>query len=77
MPHRLAALTAHLACNGCAQYCEAAMGGRVPIADTLRFFKYHECYGDTERARRLCRVMPRKPHGLDGLDLSAATAACR
>ncbi len=74
--NRLAALTAHLSCNGCAQYCEQAAGGQVPIADALRFLMYHECYGDPERARALYEAMPRKLGAFEHADLAAASAAC-
>ena len=74
--NRLAALTAHLACNGCAQYCESAAGGSGAIADTLRFYMYHESYGDPARARRLYSALPVERRNFEGADLAAAAAAC-
>ncbi len=74
--NRLAALTAHLACNGCAHLCEAAAGGRLAIADPLRFLSYHEAYGDTERARRLYNALPKNRLDVGGASLTAAMAAC-
>ena len=74
--NQLAALTAHMACNGCAQFCESAAGGQAAIADTLRFYMYHESYGDPERARRLYGELPAARRNFDGADLAAAAAAC-
>lgn len=73
---RLAARTAHLHCEGCAGICEPLAGGHVAVADTLRFLMYHEAYGDTERARRLYNALPAARRRLEGVDFSAATAAC-
>jgi hypothetical protein len=78
--NRLAALTAHMACNGCADLCEGAAGIQAQygprIADTLRFLMYHEAYGDPERARRLYRALPPRARDFTGVDLAAAAAAC-
>jgi hypothetical protein len=73
---RLAARTAHLHCDGCAGICEPLLGGRVAVADALRFLMYHESYGDTARARRLYRALPAASRRTAGIDFSAATAAC-
>ena len=73
---RLAALTAPLACQGCAHLCEGAVGGRVAIADPLRFLSYQEAYGDQARARALYRAIPSARRLTDGVDLTAAAAAC-
>jgi hypothetical protein len=73
---QLAARTAHLHCDGCRAICEPLAGGRVAVADTLRFLMYHESYGDTERARRLYRALPEAARDLAGVDFAAATAAC-
>ena len=74
--NNLAALTAHLSCQGCASLCEGAAGGTLRIADTLRFLSYHEAYGDTPRARRLYRQLPPEARHTEGADLAAATAIC-
>ena len=74
--NRLASLTAHLACQGCASQCQSVAGGTVAIADTLRFFSYHEVYGDTQRARRLYRELPENRRNWDKTDLTAAGRAC-
>ena len=81
--NRLAALTAHMACNGCADLCEGAAGipqkGGSPaprIADTLRFLMYHDAHGDPQRARRLYGELPPEARDFSGVDLAAATAAC-
>lgn len=74
--NRLAALTAHLSCQGCANLCESAAGGTVKIADTLRFLMYHEAYGDAPRARRLYAELPPAARDFHGADLAAAAAAC-
>lgn len=73
---RLAAATAHLACQGCSHYCEATLPRPVAIADSLRFLMYHEVYGKPSRARELYRDLPEEKKHFEGLDLSAAAAAC-
>ncbi len=74
--HRLADMTAHLACNGCAHLCEGAIGGAIPIADPLRFLMYDECHGDRARARRLYRAIPDALRDTRNVDLAAASRAC-
>ena len=74
--NRLAALTAHLHCNGCADLCEGAVGNRVAIAEPLRFLMYHESYGKTEAARELYNALPRKARAFERVDLAAAAAVC-
>lgn len=74
--NRLAALTAHISCQGCANLCESAAGGTLKIADTLRFLMYHEAYEDAPRARRLYAELPAAARNFDGADLAAAAAAC-
>lgn len=74
--NRLAALTAHYHCAGCSHVCEPRAGGRLRIADTLRYLMYHECYGDPDRARELYRNLSAEERDFEGIDLSAASAAC-
>ena len=74
--NQLAALTAGYACNGCSQFCEAALGNKVAIADPLRFLMYHECYGKEERARKLFRQIPQEARRFDPMDLAKASAVC-
>lgn len=74
--NQLAALTSHYACNGCSQFCEAAVGHQVAIADTLRYLMYHECYGKEERARELFRGIPEKARQFGQVDLAKASAVC-
>ena len=46
------------------------------MARPLRYLMYHECYGETARAReRYARLSPEQ-RAFDGVDFSAATAAC-
>jgi predicted aldo/keto reductase-like oxidoreductase len=68
--------TAHLYCHGCGQNCEPAAGGKVAIADTLRFLRYHEAYGKRRRARELFAELPAEARDLSAADLAAAERAC-
>ncbi len=70
------AKTAHLYCHGCAHHCEPAAGGKVAIADTLRFLRYHEAYGKRRRARELFAELPANARNLAAADLTAAERAC-
>ncbi len=73
---QLAARTAHLHCDGCAQLCEPTLGRPVAVADTLRFLMYAESYGDLPRARRLYNALPPAAREIAGVDFTAAAAAC-
>lgn len=73
---RLAALTAQHHCLGCSRYCEAQAGGRLRIADTLRYLMYAECYGEGEDARAMYNALPREARDFDQDGLRAASAAC-
>lgn len=73
---RLATATASLACAGCSHICEPLVQEPVKIASQLRFLMYHECYGDADRACSLYRQLEPAQRAFDGVDFSAATAAC-
>ena len=40
-------------CTGCANICESAVAGNIPISDILRCSMYHDSYGDRNKALRL------------------------
>lgn len=63
-------------CEGCSHHCEPAVAGEVRIADTLRFLTYHECYGETDKAREFYRALSPAQRASAGVDFSAAEAAC-
>jgi predicted aldo/keto reductase-like oxidoreductase len=73
---RLATASAHLSCQGCGEICEPLCAGRVQIARPLRYLMYHECYGETARARDRYAALPTGARAIDGVDFSAAAAAC-
>lgn len=79
--NRLAALSAHAACNGCENICQSISqsspgGTPLAIADTLRIFSYHEAHGDHARAKRLFGELPEVARRFQGVDFSAAQNAC-
>ena len=43
--------TADQYCTGCGHICETAIGGRVPVADIMRFHMYRQSYGHMDWAR--------------------------
>jgi hypothetical protein len=61
-------------CQGCSHICEPLLDQPVKVADSLRFLMYHECYGETERARELYHEIGQCAP--DGVDFSRAAAAC-
>jgi predicted aldo/keto reductase-like oxidoreductase len=63
-------------CEGCSHHCEPVVEGEVKIADTLRFLTYHECYGETEKARAFYRELAPAQRASAGVDFTAAEAAC-
>ena len=71
-----AAATDHLYCRGCAHHCEPCVDAPVQIADTLRYRMYHNNYGDANLARELYHALPHEARQIEGLDFSAAEAAC-
>ncbi len=72
----IARATAHYSCTGCSRHCEPKVDGEVNIADTMRFLMYHESYGESEKARAFYRALPPAQRAIDGLDFTAASAAC-
>ncbi len=77
--HQLNRLYAHIApysCQGCSHICESRVASNVPIADTLRYLMYGECYGELDKARGFYRQLRSDQRALDGVDFSAATHAC-
>ncbi|MCI0529277.1 MAG: aldo/keto reductase [Nitrospira sp.] len=74
--NRLAALTASYACNGCSHLCESAVGGKIAIADSLRYLMYYESYGKQARARELYQTIPLEARNFETADLNKASAVC-
>lgn len=74
--NRLAAATAPVYCQGCSHICESRIDGQLKVADTLRYLMYGDSYGDLDRARERYRRLSEAERRLDGVDLSAAMAAC-
>ncbi len=73
---RIATKTAAYSCQGCAQHCEPHLPAGVKIADPLRFLMYFESYGEQAKARALYRRLDESCRASDGVDWSAASAAC-
>ena len=63
-------------CEGCKHHCESQVDGEVKIADQLRFLTYHECYGETEKAREFWRELTPAQRAFEGVDFTRAEAAC-
>jgi len=72
----LAAMTAHLHCNGCSHICETKVGGQVRIADALRYLMYDEAYKDPETARFLYNNLKPIERDVEGVDFAEAEQAC-
>jgi len=70
--HRLK--TAHAYCHGCGHLCQEAAGG-VPVANVLRYLRYHEAYGKRTEARALYAALDAADRAVDHLT-GAADAAC-
>ncbi len=73
---RIATASAGYACQGCSQICESRVDGPVKVAAPLRYLMYHECYGETERARALYGRLSPAERAFDTVDLRRAAAAC-
>ncbi len=71
-----AAETDHLYCRGCSEHCEVAVDAPLQIAETLRYRMYHENYGERRRSKELFAQLPTEAKRLEGVDFSAAEAAC-
>ena len=64
-------------CAGCADLCESAMRGAVPISDVMRYLMYSRSYGDRDRAaRRFNRIPERIRSEMADLDYSLAEQKC-
>jgi hypothetical protein len=73
---RYAALTRHLACDGCGRVCGAALTAPVDVATTLRCVMYHDVYGDVQKAARVFRGLPAPARRLSDIDFEPARRAC-
>jgi len=73
---RIATDSARHACQGCAEICESRCDGPVKVAKPLRYLMYHECYGETGRARALYGRLTAAERAFEGVDFRAACAAC-
>jgi predicted aldo/keto reductase-like oxidoreductase len=72
----IAVASAHLSCQGCAEICEPLCAGRVQVARPLRYLMYHECYGETVRARERYAELEPEARSSEGVDFAAASRAC-
>ncbi len=69
--------TAHQYCAGCGHICEAAVAGRVPIGDIMRFHMYRQSYGRLDWAREHFRSLgPAVHRRLAQLDYGPAERCC-
>ncbi len=64
-------------CAGCANICQAAVGGAVPVNEVLRCLMYHEYYGEPELASLTFAELPEEVRQrLTRVDYSKAEQAC-
>jgi len=64
-------------CAGCANICESAVGGHIPISDVLRYSMYNCSYGDRVTARTLFNAIPPDIRAaIDGADYTKAEKRC-
>lgn len=64
-------------CAGCANLCESAVEGNIPISDVLRYLMYYDNYGNHEQAVRLFNEIPSiTRRRLAGFDYSKAEHLC-
>ncbi len=64
-------------CNGCADLCESAVDGAVPISDVMRCLMYHNEYGDAGLARETFESIPARSRAqLTRVDYSLAERRC-
>jgi predicted aldo/keto reductase-like oxidoreductase len=64
-------------CAGCAQICQAALGGAVPVNEVMRCLMYHHYYGEPELARATFAGLPGEVRRrLTEVDYSRAELAC-
>jgi uncharacterized protein len=50
--------TAHQYCAGCGSICHAAVAGKVPISDIMRYHMYGQSYGRLDWARAHFKALP-------------------
>ena len=64
-------------CRGCAQLCEAALNGEVPVSDIMRYLMYWRSYGDRHRAEQYFQRLPAEHRAkMSALDYSRAEKIC-
>ena len=64
-------------CAGCANLCESAVKGDVPISDIMRYLMYYYSYGDQKQAIRLFNTIPSTTRmRLASFDYSSAEHLC-
>jgi predicted aldo/keto reductase-like oxidoreductase len=64
-------------CAGCAEICESAYAGEVPIGDVMRYLMYQHSYGDCDRAKSLFAKLPMDTRKrISVLDYSRAERRC-
>jgi predicted aldo/keto reductase-like oxidoreductase len=73
---RLATVGAPYSCHGCNHICESRVDGEVKVADSLRYLMYHECYGDTQRAKELYRKLTPAERAIETVSFRDAEAVC-
>ncbi len=74
---RYAAETSAGYCAGCAQLCETALGGEIPIQHVMRCLMYYRDYGERDQARALFASLSQKARERLALtDFSPAERIC-
>ncbi|MCK6455993.1 MAG: aldo/keto reductase [Phycisphaerae bacterium] len=73
---RTAADYCHGGCGGCQRECEISTGGRLAIADTLRYLMYHDSYGRRADARAKYAALPLHRKQWIAMELEQAERAC-
>lgn len=64
-------------CAGCANLCEEAVDGQVPVAEVMRFLMYNNCHREPELARELFgRTVPGGAAALLAADYGEAQRSC-
>lgn len=72
-----AAATANQYCAGCSDICEAAVMGKVPIRDIMRFHMYNQSYGQLDWARDHFKALPNEVQKeMTRMDFRAAERRC-
>ena len=73
---RHASTTAARSCQGCSHICESRFEEPAKVAASLRYLMYHECYGETERARTLFGRLSPEERAFGTVCFDGATEAC-